>query len=135
RTLVVFPPGTTRSERARLRAWSTWPGVGALLAVAVMAALAGSFGATAPAGATGGQSDPLDLSVLNSIGINVPGGIQLLGQNGLVNVGVAGQVAATDTTSAVAAAGAVGADGAIQVGPGTPGTGATVNLTPLLGDL
>lgn len=44
RTLVVFPPGTTRSERARLRAWSTWPGVGALLAVAVMAALAGSPG-------------------------------------------------------------------------------------------
>jgi hypothetical protein len=100
-----------------------------------VAALAGSFGATAPGGTTGGQSDPLDLSVLNSIGINVPGGIQLLGQNGLVNVGVAGQVAATDTTSAVAAAGAVGADGAIQVGPGTPGAGATVNLTPLLGDL
>ncbi len=44
RTLVVFPPGTTRGERARLRAWSTWPGVGALLAVAVMAALAGSPG-------------------------------------------------------------------------------------------
>ncbi|MFS2076376.1 choice-of-anchor G family protein, partial [Curtobacterium sp. CT11-133] len=100
-----------------------------------VAALAGSFGATAPGGATAGQSDPLDLSVLNSIGINVPGGIQLLGQNGLVNVGVAGQVASTDTTSAVAAAGAVGADGAIQVGPGTPGAGATVNLTPLLGDL
>jgi len=100
-----------------------------------VAALAGSFGATAPGGQAAGGSDPLDLAVLNSIGINVPGGIQLLGQNGLVNVGVAGQVAATDTTSAVAASGAVGADGAIQVGPGTPGTGATVNLTPLLGDL
>ncbi|WP_439692783.1 choice-of-anchor G family protein [Curtobacterium sp. SP.BCo] len=100
-----------------------------------VAALAGSFGATAPGGTAAGQSDPLDLSVLGSIGINVPGGIQLLGQNGLVNVGVAGQVAATDTGSAVAAAGAVGADGAIQVGPGTPGAGATVNLTPLLADL
>ncbi|WP_439693134.1 DUF6611 family protein [Curtobacterium sp. SP.BCo] len=42
RTLVVYPPGTTRGERVRLRAWSTWPAVGALLAVAVMAALAGS---------------------------------------------------------------------------------------------
>ncbi len=40
-----------------------------------------------------------------------------------MNVGVAGQVAATDTGSAVAAAGAVGSDGAIQVGPGTPGAG------------
>ncbi|MGN8049636.1 choice-of-anchor G family protein [Curtobacterium sp. 22159] len=100
-----------------------------------VAALAGSFGATAPGGPVGGTSDPLDLSVLNGIGINVPGGIQLLGQNGLVNVGVAGQVARTDTRSAVAAAGAVGADGAIQVGPATPGAGATVNLAPLLGDL
>lgn len=100
-----------------------------------VAALAGSFGATAPGGTAAGQSDPLDLSVLDSLGITVPGGIQLLGQNGLVNVGVAGQVASTDTTSAVAAAGAVGADGAIQVGPGTPGAGATVNLTPLLGGL
>lgn len=39
-TLVVFPPGATRSERARLRAWSAWPGVGALVAIATMAALA-----------------------------------------------------------------------------------------------
>ena len=42
RTLVVFPPGTTRGERVRLRAWSTGPATGALLAVAVMAALVGS---------------------------------------------------------------------------------------------
>ncbi|OII28743.1 hypothetical protein BIV03_00295 [Curtobacterium sp. MCBA15_016] len=40
RTLVVYPPGTTRRERAVLRAWSAWPAVGALLAIAVMAALA-----------------------------------------------------------------------------------------------
>ncbi len=37
-----------------------------------VAALAGSFGATAPGGTAAGQSDPLDLSVLNGIGINVP---------------------------------------------------------------
>lgn len=40
RTLVVYPPGTTRGERAVLRAWSAWPALGALVAIGVMAALA-----------------------------------------------------------------------------------------------
>ncbi len=96
-----------------------------------VAALAGSYGATAPGGAPAGGSNPLDLTLLNSIGVTAPNGIQLLGANGLVDVGVAGQYSSTSTTGAVAAAGAVSGDGAIQVGePGSDG--ASVDLTPLL---
>jgi hypothetical protein len=40
RTLVVHAPGTTTGERALLRAWGAWPGVGALVAIAAMATLA-----------------------------------------------------------------------------------------------
>lgn len=36
RTLVVWPPGTSRRERLLLRAWGAWPCVGALLAVGLM---------------------------------------------------------------------------------------------------
>lgn len=98
-----------------------------------IAALAGSYGATAPGGAADGGTNPLDLTVLNTLGVTAPGGIQLLGSNGLVDVGVAGQYSATTTSGAVAAAGAVTGDGAIQVG--APGTGASVDLTPLLAGL
>ncbi|KTR02478.1 choice-of-anchor G family protein [Curtobacterium luteum] len=99
-----------------------------------IAALAGSYGATAPGGAVDGGSNPLDLTVLNGIGVNAPNGIQLLGANGLVDVGVAGQYSSTSTTSAVAAAGAVSGDGAIQVG--APGSdGARIDLQPLLDGL
>lgn len=38
-TLVVHPPGASRSERIRLRVWSAWPGLGALAAIATMAGL------------------------------------------------------------------------------------------------
>lgn len=99
-----------------------------------IAAIAGSFAATAPGGAAASETDPLDLTVLNSLGVTV-NGLQLLGDNGLVDVGVAGQVASTSTTSAVSAAGAVDATGAIQVGSGAPGTGATVDLGPLVSEL
>ncbi|WP_439689312.1 choice-of-anchor G family protein [Curtobacterium sp. SP.BCp] len=99
-----------------------------------IAALAGSYGATAPGGAADGGSNPLDLTVLDSLGVQVPGGIQLLGANGLVDVGVAGQYSSTSTTGAVAAAGAVTGDGAIQVG--APGSdGASIDLQPLLAGL
>lgn len=36
RTLVVFPPGTSRSERLLLRAWHVWPAVGAFTALVVV---------------------------------------------------------------------------------------------------
>ncbi|OIH97883.1 choice-of-anchor G family protein [Curtobacterium sp. MCBA15_001] len=100
-----------------------------------IAALAGSFAATAPGGVAASETDPLDLAVLDTVGVQVPGGIQLLGANGLVDVGVAGQVASTTTTGALAAAGAVGGDGAIQVGSAVPGTGASIDLGPLVAGL
>ncbi|MEK6345309.1 MAG: choice-of-anchor G family protein, partial [Curtobacterium sp.] len=98
-----------------------------------IAALAGSYGATAPGGAADGGSNPLDLDVLNTIGVNAPNGIPLLGTNGLVDVGVVGQYSSTSTTGAVASAGAITGDGAIQVG--ATGPGASVDLTPLLDGL
>ncbi|PCN46942.1 hypothetical protein Csp2054_14645 [Curtobacterium sp. 'Ferrero'] len=98
-----------------------------------VAALAGSYAATAPAGADDGGSNPLDLTVLDTLGVTATNGVQLLGSNGLVDVGVAGQYSASSTTGAVASAGAITGDGAVQVG--APGPGASIDLTPLIDGL
>lgn len=42
RTLVVYAPGTTTRGRVLLRLRASWPGVGALVGIAVMAGLVGS---------------------------------------------------------------------------------------------
>jgi hypothetical protein len=94
--------------------------------------LQGAYSATGAAGSGGVVNRGLSVEALNALQVGL-GPVDLLGTNGILKLGVAGQYASTTPTGAYASAGAVGANGAIAVGSGAPGTGATLNLTPLLG--
>ncbi|WP_156369896.1 hypothetical protein [Frigoribacterium sp. Leaf164] len=94
--------------------------------------LQGAYSATGAAGSGGVVNRGLSVEALNALQVGL-GPVDLLGPNGILKLGVAGQYASTTPTGAYASAGAVGANGAIAVGSGAPGTGASLNLTPLLG--
>ncbi|ROQ36747.1 hypothetical protein EDF46_3292 [Frondihabitans sp. PhB188] len=97
-----------------------------------IAQLKGAYSSTNATTSAGTVANPLDLTAVNALGVNLGNGVQLLGANGILQLGVAGQYAATTATTSTAAAGLVGSDGTIAVGAGTPGTPSTLNLTPLL---
>ncbi|RLV57462.1 hypothetical protein D9V41_02185 [Aeromicrobium phragmitis] len=78
------------------------------------------------------QVSPLAVDVLSTLGIDLGGGIQLFGPNGVIGVGALGQVARTSDTTASAASGAVTDEGAIAVGGNGVGDEAYVDLTALL---
>ncbi|WP_265522027.1 choice-of-anchor G family protein [Oerskovia flava] len=90
-----------------------------------------------PSGTHPEDSQPLGAEVLNSLGVEISGGIQLFGENGIIELGAVNQFAvANDDGSAEAASGAVTNDGGIAIGgDGAPLSDASVNLTPLVDPL
>ncbi|WP_263092126.1 choice-of-anchor G family protein [Curtobacterium sp. RIT-PI-V] len=89
---------------------------------------------------TGGATDtdvhPLDVTALNAVNVNLGGGLNLLGNNGILTLGVVNQYAAADADgSSVAASGAVTNTGGIGVGgqDGVPQSNATLDLSGLIG--
>src|SRR5690606_24064488 len=78
------------------------------------------------------DSSPLSLELLSALDIDLGGGIQLFGENGVIGVGALGQYAESGAGTAYASAGAVGADGSISVGGGDPADNAYLDLTNLL---
>jgi hypothetical protein len=88
--------------------------------------------AARPSGAAR-DTDPLSAAVLGTLGVEVGGGLSLLGDDGLVRLGAVNQYAAADADGAAAAAGAVNDSGAIEVGGSAAfPADATVDLAPLL---
>src|SRR5690625_278485 len=76
---------------------------------------------------------PLSLEVLQALDIDLGGGVQLFGENGVIGVGALGQYANTEGAVPFASSGAVNADGSIAIGGGGPADDAYLDLTPLLG--
>ncbi|ARC57537.1 hypothetical protein AS850_10665 [Frondihabitans sp. 762G35] len=105
---------------------------GGIVNVDTLAQLRGAYSSTNATSSAGAVSNPLDLTALSTVGVGLGNGVQLLGTNGILNLGVVGQYASSTATSATASAGLVGSDGSIAVGSGTPGSASSLNLTPLL---
>ncbi|BDZ51667.1 hypothetical protein GCM10025867_39080 [Frondihabitans sucicola] len=97
-----------------------------------VAQLGSAYSASTAGGSMGVVANPLDLTAVNALGVNLGNGVRLLGNNGLLTLGVAGQYANSSATKSTASAGVVGSDGSIAVGSGTPGNASSLNLTPLL---
>ncbi|QEE60478.1 choice-of-anchor G family protein [Salinibacterium sp. dk2585] len=87
---------------------------------------------TASPSQPGAETAPLDLTVLDAVGIEI-GGVSLLGTDGVVGVGALQQYASTTPTVASAASGAVLSDGTIDVGGSGVQDNAFVDLGALLG--
>jgi len=82
--------------------------------------------------APGIVASPLQASVLSTLGIDLGGGVQLFGPNGVIGVGALEQYASTSEEDAYAASGAVTQDGSIAVGGTGPQDNAFVDVTELL---
>jgi hypothetical protein len=95
-------------------------------------ALQGALAET-PSGAAS-VDDPLSVSVLEALDIDIPGGIQLVGTGGLLTLGAIAQFAEAEADGAAAAgAGAVSNDGAVAIdGASGPISDAQLSLTPVL---
>jgi hypothetical protein len=91
-----------------------------------------AYSAYGPSDSIGAVNDPLSLSALSALSVDLGNGIHLLGSQGILTLGAAGQYASTTATTATASSGSLGAGGALSTGTGTDGEGATVDLTPLL---
>ncbi|MFJ4230500.1 choice-of-anchor G family protein [Cellulosimicrobium cellulans] len=104
------------------------------LDLATIAALEGAV-AENPSGANPVVTNPLAASVFQSLGIDLTGTLQLLGPNGILQLGAVNQYGeANDDGSARAASGAVSDQGAISVGGSEEfPSDAQLNLTQLLG--
>ncbi|WP_123679475.1 IPT/TIG domain-containing protein [Curtobacterium sp. PhB115] len=79
---------------------------------------------------------PLDVTALNAVNVDLGGGLNLLGQNGILTLGAVNQYAAANADgSSVAASGAVTNTGGIGVGgqDGVPQANATLDLSGLIG--
>ncbi|MBM7820393.1 5-hydroxyisourate hydrolase-like protein (transthyretin family) [Cellulosimicrobium cellulans] len=104
------------------------------LDLATIAALDGAV-AENPSGANPVVTNPLAATVFQSLGIDLTGTLQLLGPNGILQLGAVNQYGeANDDGSARAASGAVSDQGAISVGGSEEfPSDAQLNLTQLLG--
>ncbi|MCO7272261.1 choice-of-anchor G family protein [Cellulosimicrobium cellulans] len=104
------------------------------LDLATIAALDGAV-AENPSGANPVVTNPLAASVFQTLGIDLTGTLQLLGPNGILQLGAVNQYGeANDDGSARAASGAVSDQGAISVGGSEEfPSDAQLNLTQLLG--
>ncbi|MCK0118660.1 choice-of-anchor G family protein, partial [Isoptericola sp. S6320L] len=81
------------------------------------------------------ETNPLAADVLNAVAVDLGGGLSLLGENGLIELGAVNQYAAADVDGAAAASGAVSDQGAIEAGGSAAfPSDASVSLTPLLAD-
>ena len=96
-----------------------------------IAQLGGAYSARAATSGGGTTNQPLNLTALNTVGVDLGNDVDLVGQNGLLTLGVDGQYARTSATGATASSGLLTNDGGIGVGTGV-GTGAsTLDLNPL----
>ncbi|WP_167627343.1 choice-of-anchor G family protein, partial [Frigoribacterium faeni] len=121
------PPDVTEAEGLFLS------GSG-IVDVDTIAELQGAYSSYAGGTAGDPQANPLDLTVLQSLGIQIGGGVQLLGQNGILQLGAASQYGATSATGSTAASGLITADGAVQAGDGSPAQQASLDLSGFLSD-
>ncbi|WP_123338880.1 MULTISPECIES: choice-of-anchor G family protein [unclassified Curtobacterium] len=96
-----------------------------------IAQLGGAYSARGVTTGGGTTNQPLNLTALNAVGVDLGNDIDLLGTNGILTLGVDGQYATTSASGATASSGLLTNDGGIGVGTGL-GTGAsTLNLNPL----
>ena len=128
--VVVVPAQAATTDRSEAEA-SLLGGSG-IVALDQVAALGGAYSAFGTTQNPPTSRNPLNLTAVNALTVGLGNGIRLLGGDGLVTLGVDGQYASATATSATASAGLIGADGSIATGSGAPGTGATLNLQPLL---
>lgn len=80
----------------------------------------------------GEQASTIDLTVLNALNIDLGGGVQLFGENGVIGIGALGQYASANGTSAYASSGAITDEGAIAIGGDGAGDNAYIDVTELL---
>ncbi|GAB6939057.1 hypothetical protein JCM11754A_25840 [Isoptericola variabilis] len=96
-----------------------------------IAAVAGADAAY-PSG-TSPETNPLAADVLNTLGVDLTGTLQLFGPGGIVQLGAVNQYASADASGASAASGAVTDQGAISVGGSEEfPADAQLTLTPLV---
>ncbi|MBM9467796.1 choice-of-anchor G family protein, partial [Nakamurella leprariae] len=81
--------------------------------------------------------NPLDVSALNAVDVEITPGVNLLGDNALLSLGAVNQVAVADADGgSLGASGAVNDSGAIDIGgAGVPPSDATLDLAPLIDTL
>ncbi|MGN8049872.1 choice-of-anchor G family protein [Curtobacterium sp. 22159] len=98
-----------------------------------IAQLGGAYSARGATTGGGTTNQPLDLTALDAVGVDLGNDIDLLGQNGILTLGVDGQYATTSANGATASSGLLTNDGGIGVGTGSGTGAATLDLNPLFG--
>lgn len=96
-----------------------------------VAQLGGAYSARGATTGGGTTNQPLDLTAVNALGVDLGNNIDLLGPNGILALGVDGQYATTSATGATASSGLLANDGGIGVGNGSGTGAATLDLNPL----
>ncbi|MFJ3381863.1 beta strand repeat-containing protein [Curtobacterium sp. NPDC090217] len=94
--------------------------------------LAGAYSARGATSGGGTTSQPVDVTALNAVNVNLGNDIDLLGSNGILTLGAAGQYATSSASGATGSSGLITGNGGIGVGNGANGSGASLNLDPLL---
>lgn len=96
-----------------------------------VAQLGGAYSARGATSGGGTTNQPLNLTALNAVGVDLGNDVDLLGPNGILTLGVDGQYATTSATGATASSGLLTNDGGIGVGTGSGTGAATLDLNPL----
>ena len=96
-----------------------------------IAQLGGAYSARGATTGGGTTNQPLNLTALNAVGVDLGNDVDLLGPNGILTLGVDGQYATTSANGATASSGLLTNDGGIGVGTGSGTGAATLNLNPL----
>ncbi|SDQ70452.1 hypothetical protein SAMN02800687_2479 [Curtobacterium sp. UNCCL20] len=96
-----------------------------------IAQLGGAYSARGATTGGGTTNQPLNLTALNAVGVDLGNDVNLIGTNGILTLGVDGQYATTSANGATASSGLLTNDGGIGVGTGTGTSAATLDLNPL----
>ncbi|MDM7890991.1 choice-of-anchor G family protein [Curtobacterium caseinilyticum] len=124
---AAAPTDVTEAEGVLLRG-------GGVVDLDDIAQLAGAYAARGATSGGGTTSQPVDLQALDAVRVGLGNDIDLLGPQGILTLGVAGQYASATPTGATASSGAVTENGGIGVGTGSDaGPRSTLDLTQLLG--
>ena len=99
--------------------------------VDTLAELGGAYSARGATTGGGTTNQPLNLTALNAVGVDLGNDIDLIGANGILTLGVDGQYATTSANGATASSGLLTNDGGIGVGNGSGTGAATLDLNPL----
>ncbi len=96
-----------------------------------IAQLGGAYSARGATSGGGTTSQPLNLTALETVGVDLGNDVDLLGANGILTLGVDGQYATISANGATASSGLLTNDGGIGVGTGAGTGAATLDLAPL----